>query len=64
MTRKHFEAIAHALRIERPAMDGEFPPYDALETWQRVVRNIASVCASTNGAFDRERFYRAAGYER
>lgn len=64
MSRKHFLALAFALEVERP-----FPVFgDAkdvypvrLAQWSRIVRAVADVCASTNGAFDRERFYRAAG---
>jgi hypothetical protein len=60
MTRKHFTAIAHALRVERPDPIAT----EAYQTWQRVVRTMADVCASTNGAFDRGRFYMACGYDR
>ena len=60
MTRKHFEAIAHALKVERPDSIAKAERI----TWERIVRTMADVCASTNGAFDRGRFYAACGYDR
>lgn len=61
MSRKQFEAIASALRGNRPFED-EAPAVK--ETWRCIVRAMADVCAASNGRFDRDRFYRAAGYER
>lgn len=58
MTRKHFQALADALRYARPSDPDAQAPVDQ---WARDVRAIADVCAGSNGMFDRERFYRACG---
>jgi len=60
MTRTHFEAIAHALLLERP------DPIARQEhaAWSRCVVAMADTCAAYNRAFDRGRFYRAAGLDR
>ena len=54
MTRKHFEALAHALEKARP--EGTW-----LESrvWEECVHSIANVCESANPLFDRERFVKA-----
>ena len=61
MSRKHFEDIARGLRLNRP-MDGDSDAEWSL--WRSLVRAMADVCSAYNGNFDRERFYRAAGYDR
>jgi hypothetical protein len=60
MTRKHFEALAYNLRMERPDRTAA-AEYSA---WGRSVVAVADVCIAFNGAFDRGRFYRAAGLDR
>ena len=72
MTRKHFAALAEALREQSPRVRMERGEYAfdlasdeyALQTlqWERDVRAIASACAIANSGFQYERFYRAAGY--
>ncbi len=62
MTRKHFEAIAQALRTTSP-YPGDSSYIDGkVDQWRADVRHLADVCAAANPAFDRARFYRAAGY--
>lgn len=58
MSRKHFVALAAALRESRPESNGE-----AREQWKTDVRAIASACAAANGSFDRCRFYAACCFE-
>lgn len=59
MTRKHFKAIAEALKHQRP-IDLELEA--AFICWQTCVIAMADVCSSFNGQFDRSRFYTACGY--
>lgn len=54
MTKKHFVAIAAAIRENLDSTSDK----DVVE---QMARNIANVCASTNGQFDRGRFLRACG---
>jgi hypothetical protein len=64
MSRKHYRAMAEALRFERryiEAMTGDASARVA--QWSRDVRAIADVFAADNGRFDRDRFYRACGQE-
>ena len=67
MTRRHFEALAHALRVQRPEPEGAHDPDRRLDyeydLWRACVVEVADVCYSFNGQFDRERFYRAAGLD-
>lgn len=69
MTRRHFERLAWELRQshpwERPGIDLAADLTHAKEVqWETDVRNIANACAESNPAFDRGRFYRAAGLDR
>jgi len=63
MTRKHFVALAAALRETRPSeLERE-----ALREWASVVRALADTRAAQSrgsyGGFKAERFFRAAGME-
>ena len=59
MTRKHFEDIAHALRITRPEPTGDIL-IDAAHRaqWEQTRDAIADACYAANGQFDRGRFER------
>lgn len=66
MTRKHFIALAEALRASRPEPDDYLhtDEYQArLSTWEYTVRAVAGTCRSFNGLFDLYRFLAAAGVE-
>jgi hypothetical protein len=52
MTRKHFEAIASAIR--------ELQHGDSIDI-DKLARDIADVCAESNSRFDYSRFLRACG---
>lgn len=71
MTRKHFEALAAALRLSKPdqptnngpdSRKWDWPTWEALSQWRADVRAIASVLLAHNPRFD-TRFYAACGYE-
>lgn len=68
MTRKHFEALAAALKDSKPSKpDPEstwsYSQYrDALAQWRIDVRAIVSACLRANDQFD-ARFYAACGYK-
>ncbi|HET7181530.1 MAG TPA: hypothetical protein VFI15_04790 [Candidatus Limnocylindrales bacterium] len=67
MSRKHFADLARALRKQRPEPEGFADPdrrrdYE-YDVWRAVVVEVADVCYSFNGRFDRGRFYRAAGLD-
>jgi lipopolysaccharide biosynthesis protein len=58
MTKKHFKAIAEAFKFGRPAK--HWDPNKRTQ-WNMDVKAMADVCASFNGAFDRDRFIAACG---
>lgn len=60
MSRKHFQALADALKNLKPEADAT---PEAGAQWVASVRAIADVCASQNGLFDRSRFYAACGLD-
>lgn len=66
MTRKHFEALAAALKDSKPEptqyCHHTSPPGPQLEQWRADVRAIAAVCIAHNPRFD-TRFFEACGYE-
>jgi hypothetical protein len=73
MTRKHFQALADALKgartcwAEHEADDYPNFPKDGCpeqEQWRRAVRAVGDACYAANGRFDRGRFERAAGFDR
>ena len=66
MTRKHFAALAEALRDRQP----HYAPTESRTEygvrycqWEADVRGIAAACARLNPGFKRERFYDACGLE-
>ena len=60
MTKKHFIALADAIRESQPAKDkaeGESVTQDVSRgQWSRDVLAIADVCQASNPRFDRERW--------
>jgi hypothetical protein len=68
MTRKHFEAIAETFRFERQTANAIVPTHGgqrktAVETIDRLAKQIASDLAGTNPNFNRSRFLEACGVE-
>ncbi len=62
MTRKHFKALADALKEAKPLPSG----YDedrSVEVWESCLRGVAATCRSFNPQFDRAKFYAACGWE-
>jgi hypothetical protein len=62
MSRKHFQAIAHALKINEPNVNSEYYEREA-ELFRNIVLAIGGVCKSFNSRFNCVRFERAAGLE-
>lgn len=62
MSRKHYQAMAEALKNERQYIDStDAPRSPRLSQWSRDVQAVADVFAADNGRFDRGRFERACG---
>ncbi len=59
MTRKHFEALAEALRFAHPIQGANIDTSEARTVWQAAQNNVADACSRFNGAFDRSRFIEA-----
>lgn len=66
MTRKHFELVAEAIRVERPAPSANQQPPHALawdravnETLNNVADNLAAQFKMINPRFDKARFMEA-----
>lgn len=57
MTRKHFEAIAKALKDSRPLSGTQ----GQRNTWEQCAVNLAGVCREGNPRFDTARFLEACG---
>ena len=69
MTRKYFEQLADALNracpehYYDPSMDDDEAAQAEWSRWDRVVSEVADVCAQTNPRFDRDAFVGACqGY--
>lgn len=58
MTKKHFIALADAIRATRPASIGYHDDGTSteIEQWERDVRSLAAFCAAQNPRFNRERW--------
>jgi hypothetical protein len=69
MTRKHFQALAAALRGSKPryvtrqdSAEAQSVLSVALIQWKQDVVVVANVCEAHNFRFSRDAFYKAAGY--
>jgi hypothetical protein len=62
MTRKHFQAIAHALKINEPNANSEHYEREA-ELFKNIVLAIAGTCRQFNSRFSADRFQRACGLD-
>jgi hypothetical protein len=60
MTRKHFEALAAALRSSSPNPDSNNYEVEA-ELFKRIVNAVAGACERSNPRFDCVRFEKASG---
>jgi hypothetical protein len=60
MTRKHFEALAAALRFNAPNPNSE--TYEAqARLFESIVSEVAKTCECANPRFDYRRFEKASG---
>jgi hypothetical protein len=57
MTKKHFKALAEALKNLRP----EDKDSAAFHMWKHSCAAVADTCRTANPRFDRARFYEACG---
>jgi hypothetical protein len=57
MTRKHFEALAEALRTSYPL--GMRDTYTAVAGWETTCKSVAATCRQFNPSFNRARFLAA-----
>jgi hypothetical protein len=68
MSRKHFRALADALKSGKPTeSDGLTQSEKAMHTgrvhqWRQMVESVATVCGQTNGEFKRSVFLEACGF--
>ena len=60
MTRKHFEALAAALRFNAPNPNSETYEVQA-KLFKRIVNAVAKTCERANSRFDYKRFEKASG---
>ena len=62
MSRKHFEALAAALRSNAPSPDSN--SYDVqAELFQSIVKAVAGACEGANPRFNQEKFAKASGLD-
>jgi len=63
MTKKHFEALAAALKeSETPDSQESEKAWVSHNQWKQDCWAVARVCQQFNNNFDRERFLDACGY--
>jgi hypothetical protein len=60
MTRKHFEALAAALRFNAPNPNSETYKAQA-KLFESIVNAVAHACGQSNLRFDHKRFLKASG---
>lgn len=67
MSRKHYEALAAALKVAKPSVGFLETPkaYDAaaLRAWEHACMAVMDVCHADNPRFNYERFGKACGYD-
>ena len=61
MSRKHFEALAAALRSNAPSPNSNSYEIEA-ELFESIVNAVAGACERANPRFDYERFLKASGF--
>jgi len=62
MTRKHFRALADALKTNQPSANSGNCQRDA-ELFKNIVVAIGTACRSFNSRFNADRFHRACGLD-
>lgn len=63
MTKKHFEALARAMRNCRPVgLGGGDIMHAQMYQWRLAVLNVADFCQDQNANFDKEKFLEKCGY--
>ena len=60
MTRKHFEALAAALRFNAPNPNSETYEVQA-KLFERIANAVAKTCERANSRFDYKRFEKVSG---
>lgn len=63
MTKKHFDALAAALRAQKPEDTFDENRLLLIIQWRADAKVVADVCARFNPNFDRARFLAACGVE-
>ena len=63
MTKKHFQTLADSLKnrvLSQPSIDTQ---ETAQAQWEHCVECVAQACKELNPRFNRDRFFKACGYE-
>lgn len=63
MTKKHFQLLADALKDSVISTSGIDTQEYVQVQWEHCVERIAQACKESNPRFDRDRFFRACGYQ-